>query len=130
MTDEDCQHLSWECTSTNPYAQLSDGWHTCNDCDWQWDVNSRWASNNQIGKCSICQSDAEKSINPNTFVTKDSGERESFDTGAVRDTQDGKPRYDLIPPKGLKRVAEVYARGSVKYDDHNWRKGMPSSRFM
>ena len=64
------------------------------------------------------------------YITKDSGQRQSFESGAVRDTQDGKPRYDLIPPKGLKRVAEVYARGSEKYSDHNWRKGMPSSRFM
>jgi len=64
------------------------------------------------------------------FVTKDSGKRQEFESGAVRDTQDGKPRYDLIPPKGLKRVAELYGRGAEKYDDHNWRKGMPSSRYM
>lgn len=64
------------------------------------------------------------------FETKDSGLRQEFDSGAVRDTQDNKPRYDLIPPKGLKRVAELFARGAYKYDDHNWRKGMPSSRFM
>lgn len=65
-----------------------------------------------------------------TYETKDSGNREEFGSGAVRDTQNDKPRYDLIPPKGLKRVAELYARGAAKYDDHNWRKGMPSSRFM
>lgn len=64
------------------------------------------------------------------YITKDSGERESFGSGAVRDVQVGKPRYDLIPPKGLKRVAELYARGAEKYDDNNWRKGMPSSRVM
>jgi hypothetical protein len=27
-------------------------------------------------------------------------------------------------------VAELYSRGATKYEDHNWRKGMPSSRFM
>lgn len=64
------------------------------------------------------------------YETKDSGERESFSSGAVRDTQANKPRFDLIPPKGLKRVAELFARGASKYDDHNWRKGMPNSRFM
>lgn len=64
------------------------------------------------------------------YVTKDSGKREEFESGAVRDVQDDKPRYDLIPPKGLRRVADLYARGAVKYDDNNWRKGMPSSRVM
>jgi hypothetical protein len=36
---------------------------------------------------------------------KDSGERRSFDTGAVRDIQDGKGRCDLMP---LKVVAKCY----------------------
>jgi len=63
-----------------------------------------------------------------SFVTKDSGQRESFDTGAKRDTQEGKPRYDLIPPGPLRRLAMLYARGAEKYDEHNWAKGMPMSR--
>ncbi len=29
---------------------------------------------------------------------KDSGERQGFDTGAVRDTSEGKPQYHLLPP--------------------------------
>lgn len=40
----------------------------------------------------------------------------------VRDTQDGKPRYGLMPRGPLKRVAELYARGAVKYDARNWEK--------
>jgi hypothetical protein len=62
------------------------------------------------------------------FVTKDSGQRQEFDTGAKRDTQTGKPRYDLIPLTGLKRIAELYTRGAEKYDDNNWKKGIPYSR--
>lgn len=62
------------------------------------------------------------------FETKDSGTRQNFETGMVRDTQEGKPRYDLIPPEGLKRLAELYARGAEKYDDDNWKKGQPYSR--
>lgn len=65
-----------------------------------------------------------------SFITKDSGEREDFTSGARRDTQDGKPRYDLIPPIPLKRLAELYARGAEKYGESNWTKGMPSSRFL
>ena len=29
---------------------------------------------------------------------KDSGKRQDFDTGAVRDTAEGKPDYSLLPP--------------------------------
>lgn len=64
------------------------------------------------------------------FVTKDSGEREEFAAGAVRDTQHGKPRYDLIPPGPLQRVAELYARGAEKYEPFNWVQGIPTSRFL
>jgi len=62
------------------------------------------------------------------FLTKDSGKRENYETGAVRDTQNNKPRYDLIPPTALRRLALLYARGAEKYDEHNWTKGIPMSR--
>lgn len=64
------------------------------------------------------------------FITKDSGARQEFETGMKRDSQAGKPRYDLIPPKPLKRLAELYARGAVKYDEWNWSQGSPYSRFI
>jgi hypothetical protein len=64
------------------------------------------------------------------YKTKDSGKRESFSSGAVRDVQGDKPRYDLIPPFPLQRLAELYARGAEKYDDHNWAKGMNTSRIL
>lgn len=64
----------------------------------------------------------------NKFITKDSGKRQQFDTGMVRDTQENKPRYDLIPICSLKRLADLYARGAIKYDDNNWQKGQPYSR--
>jgi len=56
------------------------------------------------------------------FETKDSGKREEFKTGMVRDTQDDKPRYDLIDRAFLKRWAELMARGAKKYGENNWRK--------
>jgi hypothetical protein len=66
---------------------------------------------------------------PTSFVTKDSGAREGFSSGAVRDTQEGKPRYDLIPPVPMRRLADLYARGAEKYGEGNWTKGMPLSRY-
>ncbi|HRF70620.1 MAG TPA: DUF5664 domain-containing protein [Candidatus Pelethenecus sp.] len=56
------------------------------------------------------------------FITKDSGKRIKFKSGFNRDVQEGKPRYDLIPPELLKRLADLYARGAVKYGDDNWKK--------
>jgi len=64
----------------------------------------------------------------NEFMIKDSGEREEFPTGMVRDQQTGKPRYDLIPIGPLKRIALHYMKGALKYDDNNWMKGQPLSR--
>jgi len=58
----------------------------------------------------------------------DSGKRENFKTGAVRDIQEGKGRFDLISPAALTRLAIHYENGSRKYDDRNWEKGIPASR--
>lgn len=64
------------------------------------------------------------------FETKDSGKRQEFNTGAVRDIQEGKGRFDLISPLALKRLAGVYERGAVKYGDRNYEKGIPLGRFL
>lgn len=63
------------------------------------------------------------------YVTKDSGAREQFPTGMQRDTQAGKPRFDLVMPLGqpfeeqmLTRWAGLMARGAEKYDDRNWEQ--------
>jgi hypothetical protein len=61
---------------------------------------------------------------------KDSGKRQEFNTGSVRDTRDGKGRFDLITPLGLKRLAKHYEAGSKKYGDRNWEKGQPMSRYI
>lgn len=61
---------------------------------------------------------------------KDSGERQAFVTGAQRDVQGGKGRYDLLPVLALRRLAVVLEKGAEKYDPRNWEKGMPLSRFM
>jgi hypothetical protein len=61
---------------------------------------------------------------------KDSGKRQEFSTGSMRDTRTGKGRFDLISPIALKRLAQHYENGSVKYGDRNWEKGQPLSRYM
>lgn len=65
-----------------------------------------------------------------SFEVKDSGDRQRFETGAQRDLQAGKGRFDLIPPIPLDRLARLYEAGALKYDARNWEKGIPVSRFL
>jgi hypothetical protein len=65
-----------------------------------------------------------------TFVTKDSGERENMDSGSRRDTQKGKPRADLFNPLVSKRVGQLFANGAVKYGEHNFELGQKTSRYL
>ncbi len=64
------------------------------------------------------------------FTTKDSGEREQFQTGAQRDTRSGKGRFDLLPAFALEREAQLLERGAEKYDPRNWEQGFPFSRCL
>lgn len=62
-----------------------------------------------------------------SYITKDSGQRQNYASGMRRDVQEGKPRYDLIIPLGmknhlLKRWAELMERGMSKYGYRNWEK--------
>jgi hypothetical protein len=66
----------------------------------------------------------------NNFDVKDHGVREEMKTGSRRDTQQGKPRYDLVPATCLTKLALHYGAGSEKYGDRNWEKGQPITRYM
>jgi len=59
---------------------------------------------------------------------EDSGKREKFVTGAVRDTADNKPRPDLISPIASRKLGEWLARGAKKYAARNWEKGINVQR--
>ena len=41
---------------------------------------------------------------------------------------EGKERFDLIPPGPLMELAMVYTVGAQKYSDRNWEKGMAWGR--
>ena len=60
----------------------------------------------------------------------DSGDRSEFDTGAVRDASNGKGLPSFIPTRALMRVSKRFEDGAGKYGVHNWRKGIPLSRYV
>lgn len=60
----------------------------------------------------------------------DSGQRQEFGTGAVRDVQQGKGRYDLLPYHAIHRLAKHFENGAIKYGDDNWRQGIPLRRYL
>lgn len=61
-------------------------------------------------------------------ILEDSGDRIDYGTGAVRDVETGKGRFDLIPYDPLRRLAIHYENGANKYQERNWEKGIPVSR--
>jgi hypothetical protein len=114
-----CKHESWDCSG--PYPSVK---HSCTDCDWC------WTNHNNPGfvYCEVCKPEIPVPTGTG-YITKDSGKREEFDSGMKRDTQDDKPRFDLLLPLGipysdqfLTRVAELLTRGAAKYDERNWEK--------
>lgn len=115
MAECECEEWdeSWEC-----YGEQN---HRCVDCR---NMLPKGHFKSEI--CSVC-----RPWERGTYTTKDSGKREEFDSGMVRDTQDGKPRYDLLIPDGvpyraqfLTRVAELLGRGAEKYSDRNWERAL------
>lgn len=61
---------------------------------------------------------------------KQSGVKDTFSTGAQRDSQKGKSRPDLISPFALDRIGQINRMGAEHYGDRNWEKGMSFSRVM
>ena len=61
---------------------------------------------------------------------KDSGQRETAETGLQRDIRKGKGRFDLISPIFLRRLAVLHEKGALKYGERNWEKGGPLSRCL
>ena len=57
------------------------------------------------------------------FVVKDSGKRQEFNGGMVRDTTEGKTDYSLVLDGPMfDRWAIHLTKGAVKYAKRNWMK--------
>jgi hypothetical protein len=49
---------------------------------------------------------------------RDGGTRKVYNTGAQKEDSsktEGKGRYDLLPPTAIRRIAEIYRKGAIKY---------------
>lgn len=64
------------------------------------------------------------------LVIKDSGNRREFGTGAVRDIQENKGRYDLMPWDAIHELALHCEQGAIKYGERNVDKGIPVHSFI
>lgn len=56
--------------------------------------------------------------------------KQTFATGAQRDTAENKPRPDLISPFFMFRVGQHLAKGAEHYGERNWEQGIPMSRCL
>ena len=58
-------------------------------------------------------------------MIKDSGNRTEFESGFVRDIQEGKGRMDLLPWYAILDLSKHCEEGAKKYGEHNIDKGAP-----
>lgn len=64
------------------------------------------------------------------FTIKDSGERQQFDSGMVRDVTEGKVDYSLVLDGPMfKRWAIHLTNGALKYAKRNWMKASGDAEF-
>ena len=61
---------------------------------------------------------------------KDSGERQTYPSGAQREPQKGRGHFHLLQTEAIRRLAIVLEKGAEKYSARNWEKGLPLSRFL
>lgn len=64
------------------------------------------------------------------FEVKDSGERMEFDSGMVRDTEDGKTDFSLVLDGPMfDRWAEHLTKGAKKYAPRNWMQASGEEEY-
>lgn len=100
-------------------------WGTSNGADWPWTL----VGVVKDGSFVDCTNAPEPVATG--FVVKDSGVREEYANGFVRDTEQGKYDYarvlrieglHLIPIEALERWGAHMVKGAEKYGEDNWRQ--------
>jgi len=62
------------------------------------------------------------------FKVKDKPAEPLKEDGDLK-ADDGKLRYDLLPPHALEGIAAIFTYGSYKYNDNNWMKAEYPDRY-
>lgn len=52
------------------------------------------------------------------------GEMKKTEFGALRESNQGRGRFDLIPYEAVEALAKWYEAGAEKYDERNWESGI------
>lgn len=108
--DIQCYGGCYACPTLHEYARKPEwckpGDETCTKC-WDREV----------------ETDMERTI-------KDSGDRTTFSTGAVRDMHEGKGDMASLPWEAVLRLSKHYEAGAIKYKRWNYRLGIPVSSFI
>lgn len=60
---------------------------------------------------------------------KDNGERQQFETGAMRQPTKGNISFDLLALLSMIKQAKIFQKGVEKYESRNWENGMSLSRY-
>jgi hypothetical protein len=87
------------------------------------DIPVEWT----CSKCGKSYLDTLNAIPENTICINCQRNEVSEEAGGVK-YDNGKLRFDLIPPESLKAIAEVFTFGAKKYGDRNWEKGISANR--
>jgi hypothetical protein len=64
------------------------------------------------------------------MIKKSNGEERVFETGAIRDSAEGKGDMASIPWESILRLARHYQNGCKRYPRWNYRKGITVSSYI
>lgn len=111
--------------------------------DWIADQIEEARRKDRASSLDAFQAKVTKATERSSRVLRDEGDRSSVDrqeqgtemrydpmagTGAKK-FDEGKPRYDLIPPLAVEAAAQVFGFGAAKYGDRNWEQGLDFGRL-
>lgn len=104
---------------------------TCPDCgrhvqfyDWRGSYQYRCSDTQgcaRFGRACNSREGAQNAFNIEADKDAPENEAKKFD--------EGKTRYDLIPPEALEQLVDILTFGAKTYGDRNWEKGLPYGRI-
>lgn len=63
-------------------------------------------------------------LEKNTKIISGQGKMETTESGAKRESNEGRGRFDLLPYEAIEALAKWYEAGATKYPERNWESGL------